>query len=285
MNIHYIKNRKRYWKIEDLSSIAMWYDAKDGNTIYNTSNQTPPSNNQNINRWNNKGNITILDRLYGEGIYLSSGINNNPSITPSGSYRLHNIITQYTANQIPLFKNVSGISCYFILKMTSFASTSQVFFNSFEGTQSGSDRIRFGITSSQYLYCYSLGPGGNTGTTLTGSITITTNEDWIIGGNFDYSTGNLNLRLNGNNETSGTFSTTGNSKNADIGTLVIGRNQGVGFGHNSQNFSGRVGEIILVHEYLNDNSSKKLEGYLAHKWGLTSNLPNDHPYKSKRPLV
>lgn len=283
MNITYVRNRKRYWKIEDLSSIAMWYDAKDGNTIYNTSNQSPPSNNQSINRWNNKGNTAILDRLYGSGTYLSSGLNSNPSITPSG-YRLHNIITQYVANPIPLFKNVSGISCYFVLKMTSFASASQVFFNSFESVQAGSDRIRFGITSSQYLYCYSLGPGGNTGKTLTGSTTITTNQNWIIGGNFNYSTGNLNLRLNGNTETSDTFSTTGNSKNSDIGTLVIGRNQGPGYGHNTQVF-GTIAEVILLHTYLDNNIFEKLEGYLAHKWGLTSSLPKNHPYKSKLPLV
>jgi hypothetical protein len=28
-----------------------------------------------------------------------------------------------------------------------------------------------------------------------------------------------------------------------------------------------------------------IEGYLAHKWGLTSSLPNDHPYKNIAPPV
>ena len=27
------------------------------------------------------------------------------------------------------------------------------------------------------------------------------------------------------------------------------------------------------------------EGYLAHKWGLTANLPGDHPYKANEPRV
>ena len=28
---------------------------------------------------------------------------------------------------------------------------------------------------------------------------------------------------------------------------------------------------------------EKAEGYLAHKWGLTANLPVTHPYKSSAP--
>ena len=30
---------------------------------------------------------------------------------------------------------------------------------------------------------------------------------------------------------------------------------------------------------------QKAEGYIAHKWGLESNLPADHPYKSEPPTV
>jgi hypothetical protein len=30
---------------------------------------------------------------------------------------------------------------------------------------------------------------------------------------------------------------------------------------------------------------KKLEGYLAHKWGLTANLPVGHDFKNTAPTV
>lgn len=30
---------------------------------------------------------------------------------------------------------------------------------------------------------------------------------------------------------------------------------------------------------------QRLEGYLAHKWGLASSLPNDHPYKNGPPVI
>jgi hypothetical protein len=35
--------------------------------------------------------------------------------------------------------------------------------------------------------------------------------------------------------------------------------------------------------YPSDVNRQKLEGYLAHKWGLGANLPVDHPYKTVGP--
>jgi hypothetical protein len=41
-------------------------------------------------------------------------------------------------------------------------------------------------------------------------------------------------------------------------------------------------ELVLVQSPSALDESK-LEGYLAHKWGLTANLPSDHPYKVNPP--
>jgi hypothetical protein len=47
---------------------------------------------------------------------------------------------------------------------------------------------------------------------------------------------------------------------------------------------GKLCEVIVV--YSSDTTTRQLvEGYLAHKWGLTSNLPNDHPYKTAAPTI
>jgi hypothetical protein len=48
-------------------------------------------------------------------------------------------------------------------------------------------------------------------------------------------------------------------------------------------FKGDLGELIIFNKTLNDLNYLKVEGYLAHKWGLTANLPADHLYKSKAP--
>ena len=42
------------------------------------------------------------------------------------------------------------------------------------------------------------------------------------------------------------------------------------------------GEAIFVEDATQSNS-EKIEGYLAHKWGLTSDLPSAHPYKTQAP--
>jgi hypothetical protein len=52
----------------------------------------------------------------------------------------------------------------------------------------------------------------------------------------------------------------------------------------SRNYrGGAVGEWIVIPEVVSNAIAEKLEGYLAHKWGLTANLPSDHPYKVNPP--
>jgi hypothetical protein len=47
-------------------------------------------------------------------------------------------------------------------------------------------------------------------------------------------------------------------------------------------WTGQIKEIVVV----SDNTDRqKIEGYLAHKWGLTDSLPVDHPYKTSPPTV
>ena len=46
---------------------------------------------------------------------------------------------------------------------------------------------------------------------------------------------------------------------------------------------GLVKEVIFVPYNSSDTTRQKLEGYLAHKWGLDTLLPAGHPYKSAPP--
>lgn len=43
-----------------------------------------------------------------------------------------------------------------------------------------------------------------------------------------------------------------------------------------------MGEIIITHDGT-QSTVEKLEGYMAHKWGLVSDLPISHPYKTQSP--
>ena len=45
-----------------------------------------------------------------------------------------------------------------------------------------------------------------------------------------------------------------------------------------------VSEYLFVAGLISTNDRQRVEGYLAHKWGLTANLPSDHPYKNNPPM-
>ena len=48
-------------------------------------------------------------------------------------------------------------------------------------------------------------------------------------------------------------------------------------------YKGYAMEIIFYNSVLNTSQRQTVEGYLAWKWGLQSNLPGDHPYKAAAP--
>jgi hypothetical protein len=51
----------------------------------------------------------------------------------------------------------------------------------------------------------------------------------------------------------------------------------------SYEFAGAFHEIIFLEGEIDYKTRNRIEGYLAHKWGLTANLPANHPYKNNAP--
>jgi hypothetical protein len=49
-------------------------------------------------------------------------------------------------------------------------------------------------------------------------------------------------------------------------------------------FTGDICEILIFNTQPGTTDRQKIEGYLAHKWGLTANLPSDHPFKTAVPV-
>ena len=50
-----------------------------------------------------------------------------------------------------------------------------------------------------------------------------------------------------------------------------------------ESFSGDIAEVLVYNQSVNSVNRQKIEGYLAHKWGLTSSLELIHPYSSNPP--
>ena len=51
----------------------------------------------------------------------------------------------------------------------------------------------------------------------------------------------------------------------------------------SVGLTGEIGEVTIYNSALSTTNYKYIEGYLACKWGLQSNSPAGHPYKSACP--
>ena len=75
------------------------------------------------------------------------------------------------------------------------------------------------------------------------------------------------------NTSSETFSTSNPTFILQVGAL----------GNNVAPLAGSLAEFVIVSGVVSSTTRQKLEGYLAHKWGLTANLPSDHPYKTVGP--
>ena len=48
-------------------------------------------------------------------------------------------------------------------------------------------------------------------------------------------------------------------------------------------FAGSIAEVVAYDRGLSDGVRQKLEGYLAHKWGLVNALDSNHNYKNSKP--
>ena len=59
----------------------------------------------------------------------------------------------------------------------------------------------------------------------------------------------------------------------------------VGYLSTTANSNAVINEIIVVSSNLSTGERQKVEGYLAWKWNLVSELPSDHPYKYSRPIA
>ena len=82
-----------------------------------------------------------------------------------------------------------------------------------------------------------------------------------------------------------------NTDNTDLGTAAstwtaIGNTRRDGGTNLPLSSGSRIGEMIcgaLSSGSYTTSDREKLEGYVAHKWGLEGNLPNGHPYKNAAP--
>ena len=115
---------------------------------------------------------------------------------------------------------------------------------------------------------------------FTAQTPIQPNTNFLILCYFDKSHGEIGVRVNGSNAF--TPETDYDNSIRTTAGMNIFRNRG------SQSFGGKMFEFMVSQGQPGIGSGNKMyieqaEGYLAHKWGMTSLLPVSHPYKNTAP--
>jgi len=116
---------------------------------------------------------------------------------------------------------------------------------------------------------------GSFGTAQYGTSTLSANQPILGCGFWDVANQTRYLRMNGATEsTVGSLGTwTYNISSA----FVVGGNA---YGQWNRSY---IHEIIVVNQSMSFSEIEKVEGYLAHKWGIESYLSSSHPYKNSAP--
>ena len=115
---------------------------------------------------------------------------------------------------------------------------------------------------------------------FTSGSPIAENTAFMILCYFDKSHGEIGVRINGSNAFTPETDYDNNLKST--AGMNIFRNRG------SQSYGGKLFEFMVSDGQPGIGSGNKMyiekaEGYIAHKWGLTSSLPVSHPYKNIAP--
>jgi hypothetical protein len=266
--------------IELGSSLALWLDADDASTVI--------LNGSTVSRWNDKsgnGRNAVQNTAADQPEYAATGLNGRPTLRFNSPTSGRHLLS--TANFPSM---TSGVSAIVVAQIDESANWSgYVGVGALVGNTSNFEFYRQGGGNSGNLVTAANRNGGGGGVNFRFANHVDSpppaSQPHIAATVVAGATGtNLDQRVNGGDRLpisaehlSGTL--------IPQATGVIR----VGIGYFSGDTSasamrGRISEIVMSPVPWSTTDRERLEGYLAHKWGLTANLPANHPFKSTPPM-
>lgn len=250
------------WTPDVLSSLVLWLDASDSDTITLDSG---------VSIWADKAAAGSFDFVQyattNQPSVASSALNGLDGVDFNGStdYMASTTRSDLTANSaktiIALFDGSDPSTGKFSFAMATRAESSGTTGYLFLANENGAKNVTYAHTGN-----------GDYKTTTTSY-----SSDYpIIGVTTDADAAGAALYADGVELT------------ADIDTLTAatGADSDTYLGRQSTTFAeGPVFAVLAFNEVLSEANRQKVEGYLAHHFGVTDNLPSDHPYKTTAPTV
>ncbi len=236
----------KYWSIEELSP-ALWLDASDASTITESGGA--------VSQWADKsGNNRDATQTDGslKPTYTLSSMNGQDVLTFDGSDDHLNVDLDFLAGVSHSAFIVTNVTDYDNIYGAANGNSGS---NSLHVGFSGASNYRMNYWSNDYYPAMSAN-------FHAGQANIV-NYVWTSGSD-------KQVFANGYSE--------GNSGSAGVvGTMAGGGMIGGAVGNY---FGGDIAEMIIFTGDVDAETRQQIEGYLAWKWGLESNLPVDHPYKN-----
>lgn len=250
--------------LSGFSSLTLWYDGADP-----LGTGTAPVNGAAIALWADKsgyGKNAEQATAGNRPTYQASSLNGRGTIRFAGATTLQYLDT-------PAFEfGTSNRTVFVVLQNTGPASgAASIPHWFFPKTGNGTNSLSLvGWISAS-----------NQGAGDTFSITPAKNQYLLVGYRLGTSAGVQQLYTNGTLGASLTKSIGGTSYANAMSGYRIGYLVNDPFA--PYQFDGNIAEMLIFNATLTDSQLQLVEGYLAQKWGLQSNLPATHPYKSVGP--
>ena len=233
-------NFTSYFDPRTISSCQLWFDGEDVN-----GNGSSVTNGASVFAWIDK-----------------SGNGRNATASSAGTYNSSAKAVVFNNNfyTTPYLANPTNETGFYVFLTTSSGGPQMIL-----GANTGGREIAIYNNGNQFGIINSLRAWG----ALTPGGTITANTLYFATSQISSGT-STSISLNG----ALTFVGPTTVPAFTAGVLTsLGREAGTSFP-----FIGRMHEIILYDTVLSTANRQQIEGYLAWKWGLQSNLPTSHPY-------
>ena len=250
--------------------LKSWLDANSANSLVQDSSGTPSSNNDIVFKWKDlSGNGHHASTLDTSPKLNTTGFNNKPTV-------------EFTNDTLELDGSEAfdwdGLTVFTVWKApqnntwTAFFGRTKSLNHATEATWHFMAR-RADQTPPKYRFRIN-GPSATSAPELSGtySAQIKSNNLLVLRYNGSYQRAFLNGTSAMNIAYSGGMRPTSYK-------LTMGGESDGGSGPTMN-----VSEFIVFKGALSDANVVKIEGYLAHKWGLESNLPSGHSHKSNPPI-
>jgi hypothetical protein len=239
-----------------MTSTALWLDAADSSTI-TLSGST-------VSKWNDKsgnGRHASQETASSQPTRTLNGLNGRTVLTFDGGDTLNSTTIPGTTFAI-----------YSVISSGPLTSAEDSWLSTRTGSTQGFELNARPLGPSPGLRNFS---ASSVQAVLFSVANFVEQQPFLYYGLIDNASGNVAVGVNAVITTD-----IGRVIDASATALRVGGPTG---GSGASNWDGYIAEIIIATSVPNVTERQKIEGYLAHKWGLTANLPANHPYKTNAP--